>query len=99
MSRKFAEFMENNKNEINEICNWEMNERMFENEERTEEMNDRVKKLHEQFIKDSRYEHDARWLLSRMLEYYDKETIPDDRFLPCFYYSNLSKHFKKPKGI
>ena len=42
MSRKFAEFMENNKDEINEICNWEINERMFDNEERTEEMNNRV---------------------------------------------------------
>ena len=94
MTRKFAEFMENNKDEINEVCDWGMNGRCI-HEERLKEMNDRVLELHDQFKKETGYDHDASWLYEQMLNYYNVESIPDDNNIPHFYYCNISKYLNE----
>lgn len=93
MARHFAELIENNKEDVDALCNWEKYERRI-NDGKSNEMIDRLLRLHTEFVNKSGYDHDPTWLFEKLVEYYDKVDIPDDRKIPEFYYVNISNHLK-----
>ena len=96
MARHFAELIENNKEDVDALCNWYKHECVIhKDKEKTEEMRDMLSRLHAEFVNKSGYDHDETWLLEELVKYYDKENIPDDRKIPEFYYVNISKLLSK----
>ena len=93
MTRKFAEFMENNKDEINEICDWAENGSFEIHVEKLNEMSKKIKRLRDEFEKMTGYDHDERWLFDQMTKYNKVERIPDDERIPELHYCNISKFF------
>ena len=96
MTRHFAELIENNKEDVDVLCNWYKYERLIHKDaEKRDEMKNKLLRLHDEFVNRSGYDHDETWLLEELVKYYDKEYIPDDIEIPEFYYVNISKLLSK----